>query len=91
MGYTFGKPRPAVPQTIVGEIPATDIVLSLVTRIKLVVRVPGHLARAGSDLGADAFEEPDLRKTVADALLGVDVNGFTAVSVAVEQFEDAGG
>lgn len=89
MSYTFGKPRPAVPQTIVGEIPTTDIVLTLVTRIKLVVCVPASLARAGSDLGPDAFEEPDLRKAVADALLGVDINGFTVVSAAVEQFEDA--
>lgn len=88
MSYTFGKPRPALPQTIAGEVPPTEIVLSLLTRVKLVVCVPGDLARAGEDTPPDF--EPGLRAAVAAALVGTEAGGFAVRSAAVEQFEDAG-
>ena len=89
MSYTFGRPRPSPPQTIVGEIPQDKIVVPLITRIKVVARVPDDIAADGGDLSPDF--EPPFRKAIADALVGLESGGFTVVSVAVEQFEGAGG
>lgn len=88
MSYSFGKPKPAVPQTIVGHIPATDVVLSLMTRIKIVVHVPDDFAVVGEDHPPDF--EPKLRATIASSILGSESVGYVVLSVAVEQFEDAG-
>jgi hypothetical protein len=89
MGYTFGRPQPTRPQTIVGEIPRDKIVVPLIGRIKVVARVPDSVAREGGDLAPD-FEQP-LREAIANALLGLESGGFAVVSVAVEQFEGADG
>lgn len=89
MSYTFGKPQPEAPYTGAGEIPQAEVVVPLLTRVKVVARVPGALAKPGADL-PPGFE-PHLRKAVADALVGVAAEGFTVVYAAVEQFEGAGG
>lgn len=88
MGYSFGKPRPAPPYTSAGEFKDEPAVLSLMTRVKIVVKVP-PIAPVGGECPADF--EPLLRKAVADALVGTVSGEFEVVYAAVEQFTDAGG
>lgn len=89
MSYTFGKPRPDLPYTDAGDIAETDVVVSLLTRVKVVARVPAEHAQIGGDLPSDF--EPHLRKAIAERLVDMESGGFTVVYVAVEQFEDARG
>jgi hypothetical protein len=77
------------PHTGAGEFKSEPCVVSFQTRLKVVVRVPAEVATVGGDLPSDF--EPHLRKAIAEALVGVDAEGFTVVYAAVEQFEDAGG
>lgn len=89
MSYTFGKPQPAAPYTGVGEFKSEPFVLSLLTRVKIVVRAPQSWAAVGEDVPADF--EPQLRQIVAERLVGIVSGDLTVVYAAVEQFEDAQG
>jgi hypothetical protein len=90
--YSIGKPEPALPTASAGEWKSEPAVLSLQTRLKLVVRVPEDLRDFGPgfDVAAERFEVA-LRQLVADVLVGCATDGFTVVGAVVEQFEDAGG
>lgn len=91
MSYTFGKPQAAVPYTGVGEFKDEPFVLSLTTRVKVVVRPTRDKTRTPVGAEVDPAFEPALRKAIADHLIGANGGGFEVVYVAVEQFEDAGG
>jgi hypothetical protein len=90
--YSIGKPEPARPITTAGTWDNEPCVLSLQTRVKLVVRVPEkHQAFGpGFDVAAEDFEAM-LRRIVARELVGTAYAGFEVVGAVVEQFEDAGG
>ncbi len=91
MSDTFGKPKAAPPYTGVGEFKSEPFVMSLLTRVKLVVRpsTAENAVPVGAEVPADF--EPKLRQAVAEALIGAAGGGFEVVYAAVEQFEDAGG
>lgn len=89
MAHRFGKPQPAPPYSSAGEFKSEPCVLSLETRIKVVVRVPVDQANVDGELSPDF--EPKVRQAIADALVGVESEGFVVLYGAVEQFEDAGG
>lgn len=91
MSYTFGKPKPASPYSHAGEFKSEPFVLSLMTRLKVVVRPTRDETRAPVGAEVDPAFEPVLRQAIADHLIGASGGGFEVVYVAVEQFEDAGG
>lgn len=88
--YSFGKPESKRPISSAGYWHDEPIVLSLQTRIKLIVRPPDPSGEPGDDTETNRFEEA-LRQLVADTMLCVESDGFTVVGAVVEQFEDAGG
>lgn len=77
---------PRKPQTVMGKIPPTSVVIALETRLRLVVEIPGGVA--GEDLPPD-FER-GFRGAVASVLYGREMAGLKVISVALEQFEDGG-
>lgn len=91
MGYTFGKPKPAPPYSDAGEFKLEPFVLSLMTRVKVVVRPTRDETRVTVGTDVDPSFEPALRRAIAAHLIGASGGGFEVVYVAVEQFEDAGG
>jgi hypothetical protein len=66
------------------------MVLSLQTRLKIIVRPPAGSGGPWSDVAAERFEAR-LRRAVAESLVGLVSDGYTIVGTVVEQFEDAGG
>lgn len=87
--YTFGGPellRKPV-QTCTGTKEDTAIYLVLETTVRMAVRVPEVFARPGGNTSPDVFEER-LREACAEALIGVEANGFRAELVCVQQFVD---
>ncbi len=89
--YTIvSKPEFARPITSAGDWRNEPVVLSLQTRVKLIVRPPAGSGGPGDDTEADEFEAA-LRQAVAGTLLYVESGDYTVVGVVVEQFEDAGG
>lgn len=88
--YSIGKPEPARPIASAGYWHEEPVVLSMQTRVKLIVRPPVGSGRPGDDTEADRFEEA-FRQLVADTMLCIESDGFTVVGAVVEQFEDAGG
>lgn len=90
--YSIGKPETARPVTTAGNWHEEPCVLSMQTRLKIVVRVPEqHRAFGpGFDVAAEDFEGM-LRRIIARELLGTQYAGFEIVGAVIEQFEDAGG
>lgn len=75
------------PYSDAGVIVSDLTYVAMQTRLRIVVRVPTTLAKAGADLPCDF--EPALRQAVADALEGLKVGAFEVDYVAVECFEDS--
>lgn len=91
MSYTFGKPQALPPFTGAGEFKDEPFVLSLLTRVKVVVRPTRDDTRVPVGAEVDPAFEPALRQAIAEHLIGAAGGGFEVCYVAVEQFEDAGG
>lgn len=90
--YSIGSPEPERPTAIAGDWKSEPIVLSLLGRVKLVVRVPEeHRAGGPGAYAAAELFERQLRDAVAAAMIGIQAEGFRVVGAVVEQFEDAQG
>jgi hypothetical protein len=88
--YSIGKPGQHRPATASGHWRDEPIVLSMQTRLKIIVRPPDGSEGPGSDAEADRFETR-LRRAIAETLVDLESDGYTVVGTVVEQFEDAGG
>ncbi len=90
MSYTFGRPRPQEPYSVAGEKDDAAVYLPLETRVRVLVRVPGHLANANTELDPIVFEVA-LREACAAALVGArTADGFAVETAAVERFAPGG-
>ncbi len=92
MSYRTGKPETYTPPyTSAGEFKSEPFVLSLITRMKVVVRPTRDDTRTPVGQDVDPAFEPKLRRAVAEAMIGASGGGFEVCYVYVERFEDAGG
>lgn len=101
MGYTVGGSEllRKLPETIVGEKDDAAVYIPVEAKIRLLLRCPARIAKAGQAIDPADFE-PRLRQEAANALVGLGVGdgsvglgvgeGFTVDVACVQEFQPGG-